>query len=108
MLWKGIFFLFIVVRHKSKCDQVWSKCCGLCCRKNNLVEQLEQFKEKIDDKEDELQQVSAQLEISRKEKLNIENMVKQLEEQREELQVSTVCCISVVVFPGHNWYKWNA
>ena len=58
------------------------------------MEQLEQFKEKIDDKEDELQQVSAQLEISKRQKLNIEmqmeSVVKQLEEEREELQVSDV------------------
>ena len=64
------------------------------------MEQLEQFKEKIDDKKDELQQVSAQLEISKREKLNIEmqmeTTVKQLEEEREELQVSDMCCISVV------------
>ena len=59
------------------------------------MEQLEQFKEKIDDKEDELQQVSAQLEISKREKLNIEmqmeTTVKQLEEEREELQVGDMC-----------------
>ena len=64
-----------------------------------MVEQLEQFKEKIDDKEDELQQVTAQLEISQREKLNIEmqmdSMVKQLEEERGQLQVSIMSIISV-------------
>ena len=71
------------------------------------MEQLEQFKEKIDDKEDELQQVSAQLEISKREKLNIEmqmeSTVKQLEEEREELQVSDMCCISVVMNERHRF-----
>ena len=65
-----------------------------------MVEQLEQFKEKIDDKEDELQQVTAQLEISQREKLNIEmqmdSMVKQLEEEREQLQVSIMSIVTVV------------
>ena len=70
-----------------------------------MVEQLEQFKEKIDDKEDELQQVTAQLEISQREKLNIEmqmdSMVKQLEEERGQLQVSTMSIISVHLV---NWH----
>ena len=59
---------------------------------NQLVDQLEQFKEKMDDKEDELQQMAAQLEISNRERTNsislMEGKMKELESEREQLQVS--------------------
>ncbi len=61
---------------------------------NHLVDQLEQIKEKMEDKDDELQQMAAQLEISNRERTNsislMEEKMKELESEREQLQVRTV------------------